>query len=57
MLKINAFKIVLLTSNGEYGFSCAFTDGLNIIKGRNSSGKSTLLNSLFYSLGMEELSY
>jgi hypothetical protein len=55
MLKINAFKIVLLTSNGEYGFSCAFTDSLNIIKGRNSSGKSTLLNSLFYSLGMEEL--
>jgi hypothetical protein len=40
MLKINAFKIVLLTSNGEYGFSCAFPDGLNIIRGVIPVGKA-----------------
>ncbi|EKF9607292.1 hypothetical protein O1C57_003394, partial [Vibrio cholerae] len=32
-----------------------FLPGLNIIRGDNSSGKSTLVNSLIYSIGMEEL--
>ncbi|MCX8971901.1 AAA family ATPase, partial [Citrobacter portucalensis] len=31
------------------------TDGLNIIKGNNSSGKSTLIQAIFYAFGMEEL--
>lgn len=54
-ISINAFKISLLTSGGEYGFECTFKSGLNIIRGDNSSGKSTLINSLIYSLGMEEI--
>jgi len=54
-MKINALKIEISTTNGEYGFSCSFLMGLNIIRGNNSSGKSTLLNSMIYALGMEEL--
>src|SRR5690606_3310847 len=47
--------IVLNTTGGEYGFECEFKSGLNIVRGNNSSGKSTLVNSLIYSLGMEEI--
>ncbi len=54
-MKINKFKLIINTENGEYGCDSAFTDGLNIIKGNNSSGKSTLIQAMFYSLGMEEL--
>ncbi|WP_425642229.1 AAA family ATPase [Marinomonas gallaica] len=54
-LKLEKFKIVLNTTDGEYGFECEFKSGLNIVRGNNSSGKSTLVNSLIYSLGMEEI--
>ena len=54
-MKINALRIEIATTNGDYGFSCTFQDGLNIIRGNNSSGKSTLLNSMVYAIGMEEL--
>lgn len=55
MIKLNRFAISIATTSGKYGFQCEFKSGLNIIRGDNSSGKSTLINSLFYSLGMEEL--
>lgn len=54
-LHLERFKIVLNTTGGEYGFECEFKSGLNIVRGNNSSGKSTLVNSLIYSLGMEEI--
>ena len=54
-ISINKFKIKLSTTSGDYGFECKFHSGLNIIRGNNSSGKSTFINSLIYSLGMEEL--
>lgn len=54
-MKFRKFKVKLL-SNGEwYGYELKFTSGLNIIRGDNSSGKSTFVNSLIYTLGMEEL--
>ncbi|QQJ96406.1 AAA family ATPase [Burkholderia ambifaria] len=47
---------IRINSNGEsFGFRCRLEPGLNIIKGRNSSGKSTLVNTLLYGLGLEEL--
>ena len=50
------FKVKIFADDGnEYGFECEFKGGLNIIRGDNSSGKSTLVNSLIYSLGMEEI--
>ena len=54
-LQLERFKIVINTTGGEYGFECEFKSGLNIVRGNNSSGKSTLVNSLIYSLGMEEI--
>ncbi|PWQ92602.1 AAA family ATPase, partial [Leucothrix pacifica] len=55
-LRFKRFKIVVQTTDSDYGFDCRFEDGLNIIRGDNSSGKSTLINSIIYSIGMEELS-
>lgn len=55
MLRINAIKIEVNTSDGLFGCEYTFNKGLNIIKGDNSSGKSTLFQSILYALGFEEL--
>ncbi|WP_404343448.1 hypothetical protein [Pseudoalteromonas mariniglutinosa] len=56
MMKFNQLFVTLTaTDNQEYGYRIPFSSGLNIIRGDNSSGKSTLVNSLIYSLGMEEI--
>jgi hypothetical protein len=55
MLKIRAIKLEVNTSDGLYGAQYEFTDGLNIIRGDNSSGKSSLFQSILYGLGFEEL--
>jgi hypothetical protein len=56
MLKIKALKININTDNGVYGTPLIkFNDGLTIIKGFNSTGKSTLFQSILYCLGLEEL--
>ena len=56
MLKISALKISITTSKGMYGTPIIkFSNGLNIIKGFNSTGKSTIFQSILYCLGMEEL--
>lgn len=52
---IRAIKLRAITSKGDYGFAFQFARGLTIIRGDNSSGKSTLFNCLLYGLGMEEL--
>jgi hypothetical protein len=54
-MKIRAIKLRIATGEGEFGFSFLFSETLTIIRARNSSGKSTLFNSLLYALGMEEL--
>lgn len=54
-LRLKRFKLDIKTPDSDYGFHCEFGDGLNIIRGDNSSGKSTLVNSIIYSIGMEEL--
>lgn len=56
MLKIKALKININTDKGVYGTPLiSFSDGLTIIKGFNSTGKSTLFQSILYCLGLEEL--
>lgn len=55
MLKINAIKIEINTSDGLFGSEHRFSNGLNIIRGDNSSGKSSLFQSIIYGLGFEEL--
>lgn len=54
-MKIRAVKLRISTARGEFGFKFEFSRGLTVIRGSNSSGKSTLFNSLMYGLGMEEL--
>lgn len=38
-----------------FGRNLDFTSGLNLVVGDNTSGKTTLVECLFYALGMEEL--
>ena len=54
-VELKHFKILLHTEEGDYGFSCEFEKGLNIVRGDNTSGKSTFVNALTYSLGMEQI--
>lgn len=52
---IRAIKLRITTNAGEFGFKFQFGRGLTVVRGSNSSGKSTLFNCLIYGLGMEEL--
>ena len=54
-MKIRAVKLRITTAAGEFGFKFEFSRGLTVIRGSNSSGKSTFYNTLIYGLGMEEL--
>nr|WP_285275622.1 AAA family ATPase [Halopseudomonas bauzanensis] len=54
-LFIKRIKIAIETTDGPFGFLAEFERNLNIIRGRNSSGKSTIVHSILYALGMEEL--
>ncbi|MCL7762827.1 AAA family ATPase [Polaribacter sp. Z014] len=60
MFKINKLRVEILTYKSEtiddlYGFEFSFNQGLNIIAGENSRGKTTINSCIFYALGMEEL--
>jgi hypothetical protein len=54
-MKIRAVKLSITTARGEFGFNFEFSRGLTVIRGSNSSGKSTFYNTLIFGLGMEEL--
>lgn len=54
-LFIKRIKIAIETTGGPFGFTAKFDRNLNIIRGRNSSGKSSIVHSILYALGMEEL--
>lgn len=60
MFKINKLRAEILTDKSEditdlYGFDISFDQGLNIIAGPNSRGKTTINTCIYYALGMEEL--
>lgn len=48
-LKLN--RLSIFTHNGKSAYDEKFHDGVNIIRGHNSSGKSTIGNFIFYALG------
>lgn len=52
---IKAIHIDIQTDNGPFGFFTEFSRNLNIIRGRNSAGKSTIVHAIMYAMGMEEL--
>lgn len=55
MLKINSVKVEINTDKGLFGADFTFESGLNIIRGNNTAGKSSLFQSIIYALGFEEL--
>ncbi|MCU6711481.1 hypothetical protein M6D81_22550 [Paenibacillus sp. J5C_2022] len=54
-LIIDALKLNVLTDNGSFETFSTFTKGLNIVRAKNSTGKSSLMNAILYALGIEEL--
>lgn len=48
-IKLN--KLVIFTHDGKIAYSENFHDGINIIRGNNSAGKSTIGNFIFFVLG------
>lgn len=44
-------RLVIVTHSGSIAFDEKFHRGVNIIRGQNSSGKSTISNFIFYVLG------
>jgi hypothetical protein len=53
MLKLRHLRIRVETSGPECGTDIEFTDGLNILRADNSSGKSTCMQAIIYALGLE----
>ena len=53
MMQNNLFlrRLIIVTDKGEYAYNQEFTRGVNIIRGQNSSGKSTIIRFIFYALG------
>lgn len=54
-MKLRATKLRVMTAEGEFGFAISFNSALTIIRGNNSSGKSSIVGSIIYGLGMEEI--
>ena len=44
-------RLVVRTHNNQIAYDEKFHKGVNIIRGQNSSGKSTIANFIFYALG------
>lgn len=62
MIKIDLIDICIQAAAADnhedirnFGRTLSFTEGLNLVVGDNTSGKTTIVRTLFYCLGMEEL--
>ena len=51
-LRVNRLVVY---QGGHTAFDCAFHVGVNVIRGRNSSGKTTIMDMLAFSLGAENI--
>ncbi|MEN3538697.1 AAA family ATPase [Microbispora sp. ZYX-F-249] len=53
MLRLRHLRIQVFTDGPVCGTEISFTDGLNVLRADNSSGKSTCLQAIIYALGLE----
>ncbi|MBQ4848343.1 hypothetical protein [Pseudoalteromonas sp. MMG005] len=54
MSKLILKSLLVYSPNGEKGFHTEFSESVNIVHGRNTSGKSTLIQSVIYSMGIND---
>ncbi|EON88421.1 ATP-binding protein, partial [Plesiomonas shigelloides] len=54
MSKLNLKSLLVYSPNDEKGFYTEFSESVNIIHGRNTSGKSTLIQSIIYAMGIND---
>jgi len=54
MSKLNLKSLLVYSPNDEKGFHTEFSESVNIIHGRNTSGKSTLIQSIIYAMGIND---
>lgn len=54
-LNLKGLKISILTNDGEFGQCLQFKKGLNVIRAENTSGKTTIISSIIYALGLEAI--
>ncbi|MCM3115708.1 hypothetical protein M3610_10450 [Neobacillus sp. MER 74] len=54
-IKLNHLKITIDTAEGVFGTDIPFQSGFNILRAKNTKGKSSTLNSILYVLGIEEM--
>ncbi|WP_051168015.1 hypothetical protein [Marinospirillum minutulum] len=47
-------SLLVYSPNDEKGFYTAFSESVNIVHGRNTSGKSTLIQSVIYAMGIND---
>lgn len=52
-LRLRAISVRIETRRGRVGMELTFADGLNVLRADNSSGKSTVLQSIIFALGLE----
>jgi hypothetical protein len=54
-ISVHAVRLVAETSAGPAVFSHDFGPGLTVVRGSNTSGKSLLVQSILYALGLDDL--
>lgn len=54
MPKLILKSLLVYSPNDEKGFHTEFSDSVNIVHGRNTSGKSTLIQSVIYAMGIND---
>ncbi|EKO3687182.1 hypothetical protein P0F07_001997 [Vibrio metschnikovii] len=54
MSKLKLKSLLVYSPNDEKGFHTEFSESVNIIHGRNTSGKSTLIQSIIYAMGIND---
>jgi predicted ATPase len=52
-LRLKHLFVEVTASDGRYGRKLDFAEGVNVIRADNSMGKSTLMQSIVYALGLE----